>query len=251
MSKFKYLKITDSKKIRYMSNNFQNNLYIVFLHGFMSDIEGTKPKAIFEFAKKNKLGFLAMEYSGHGKSTGKFTSGNITKWSKDVGVLIKKIVKKNNFILIGSSMGAWLSLNQFKNFKKQIRGFLGIGSAPEFLENLMWKKFTKKMKNEITRKGIIKLKHGNYEYPISYQLIKDGRKNKILHKKINSKIDVTMIHGSKDEVVPQNYSKKILKIFTKAKKKLIIVKGGDHSLSNRIGLKKINLELYKIVSNKI
>ena len=251
MSKFKYLKITNSKKIRYMSNNFQNNLYIVFLHGFMSDIEGTKPKAIFEFAKKNKLGFLAMEYSGHGKSTGKFTSGNITKWSKDVGVLIKKIVKKNNFILIGSSMGAWLSLNQFKNFKKQIRGFLGIGSAPEFLENLMWKKFTKKMKNEITRKGIIKLKHGNYEYPISYQLIKDGRKNKILHKKINSKIDVTMIHGSKDEVVPQNYSKKILKIFTKAKKKLIIVKGGDHSLSNRIGLKKINLELYKIVSNKI
>ena len=82
-------------------------------------------------------------------------------------------------------------------------------------------------------------------------MIKDGRKNKILHKKINSKIDVTMIHGSKDEVVPQNYSKKILKIFTKAKKKLIIVKGGDHSLSNRIGLKKINLELYKIVSNKI
>ena len=79
-------------------------------------------------------------------------------------------------------------LNQFKYFKKQIKGFLGIGSAPEFLENLMWKKFTKKMKNEIIKKGIFKLKHGNYEYPISYQLIKDGRKNKILNKKINSKI---------------------------------------------------------------
>ena len=91
-------------------------------------------------------------------------------------------------------MGSWLSLNQFKYFKKQIKGFLGIGSAPEFLERLMWKKFTKKMKKETIKKKIYNLKHGDYEYPISYQLIKDGRKNKVLNKKINSKIQVTMIH---------------------------------------------------------
>ena len=251
MNKFKYLKISNNKKIRYLGNIFQNRLYIVFLHGFMSDIEGEKPNNILKYAKGKKLGFLALEYSGHGKSSGKFTNGNISKWSKDVEVLIKKVVKKNNFILVGSSMGAWLSLNQFKIFKKQIKGFLGIGSAPEFLENLMWKKFTKKMKNEILKKGIIQLKHGSYEYPISYQLIKDGRRNKILHKKINSKINVTMIHGSKDEIVPKIYSKKVLKVFHKAKKKLIIVKNGDHSLSSKRGLKKINLELNNIVSNII
>ena len=251
MSKFKYLKISNHKKIRYLSNNSKNSLYIVFLHGFMSDIEGEKPNSILKYAKEKKLGFLALEYSGHGKSSGKFINGNISKWSKDVEILIKKVIKKNNFILVGSSMGAWLSLNQFKVFKKQIKGFLGIGSAPEFLENLIWKKFTKKMKNEIVRKGIIELKHGNYEYPVSYQLIKDGKKNKILHKKINLKINVTMIHGSKDEVVPQIYSKKTLKIFHKAKKKLIIVKNGDHSLSSKRGLKKINLELDNIVSNII
>jgi len=251
MSKFKYLKITNYKKIRYLSNNFKNNLYIVFLHGFMSNIDGEKPKAIFNYAKKNNLGFLALEYSGHGKSTGKFTKGNISKWSKDVEVLIKKIVKKNNFVLVGSSMGSWLSLNQFKHFKKQIKGFLGIGSAPEFLENLMWKKFTKKMKDEMIKKRIINLKHGNYEYPISYQLIKDGRKNKILNKKISSQINVTMIHGDRDEVVPKSYSKKILKIFNKAKKKLVIIKNGNHSLSNKLALKKINLELNKIISNII
>jgi len=251
MSKFKYLKISNYKKIRYLSNNSKNNLYIVFLHGFMSDIEGEKPTAILKYAKENKLGFLALEYSGHGKSSGKFTNGNISKWSKDVEVLIKKIVKKNNFILVGSSMGAWLSLIQFKNFKKQIKGFLGIGSAPEFLENLMWKKFTKKMKKETIKKGIINLKHGNYEYPITHQLIKDGRKNKILDKKIRSQINVTAIHGSKDEVVPLNYSKKVLKIFSKAKKKLVIVKNGDHSLSSKQDLKRIEIELHKIVSNII
>ena len=249
MNKLNYLKISNNKKIRYLSNYKKDSLYIVFLHGFMSDIEGEKPNKIFKYAKEKKRGFLAIEYSGHGKSTGKFTAGNISKWTKEVQISIKKIVKKNNFILIGSSMGAWLSLNQFKFFNKQIKGFIGIGSAPEFLENLMWKKFTKKMRNETIKKGIYQLKHGNYEYPITYQLIKDGRKNKILNKKINSNINVTMIHGSKDEVVPQNYSRKILKIFTRAKKKLIIIKNGDHSLSNKKGLKKIISELDKIVSN--
>ena len=251
MNKFKYLKISNNKQIRYLDNNYKEKTYIVFLHGFMSDIEGEKPKAIFKYAKKNNLGFLALEYSGHGKSTGKFTKGNISKWSKEVKITIKKVVKKNKFILVGSSMGAWLSLNQFKHFKNQIIGFLGIGSAPEFLQNLMWKKFTKKMKDEIIKKGFFNLKHGNYEYPITYQLIKDGRKNKILNQRISSDIDVIMIHGSKDEVVPQSYSRKVLKIFTKAKKKLIIIKNGDHSLSSKKGLKKITTELNEIVSNII
>jgi len=251
MTKFKCLKISNNKQIRYLHNNYQEKTYIVFLHGFMSDIEGKKPKAIFKYAKKNKLGFLALEYSGHGKSTGKFTNGNISKWSKEVETVIKKVVKKNEFILVGSSMGAWLSLNQFKCFKDQIRGFLGIGSAPEFLHNLIWKKFTKKMKRETNEKGIYNLKHGNYEYPITYQLIKDGRKNKILNKKIVSNINITMIHGSKDEVVPPSYSRKVLKMFSKAKKRLVIVKNGDHSLSSKQGLKKITIELNKIVSNII
>ena len=251
MNKFKYLKISKNKQIRYLDNNYKEKTYIVFLHGFMSDIEGEKPKAIFKYAKKNKFGFLALEYSGHGKSTGKFTNGNISKWSKEVKVVIKKVVKKNKFIIVGSSMGAWLSLNQFKYFKNQILGFLGIGSAPEFLQNLMWKKFTKKMKNETIKKGIYNLKHGNYEYPITYQLIKDSRKNRILNKKIKSSINVTMIHGSKDEVVPTSYSRKVLKLFTKANKKLVIIKNGDHSLSSKRGLKKILLELNKITTNMV
>jgi pimeloyl-ACP methyl ester carboxylesterase len=156
-------------------------------------------------------------------------------------------VKKNDFIVVGSSMGAWLALKQFQKFKSQIKGFLGIGSAPEFLENLMWKKFTKKMKSETIQKGILQLKHGNYEYPITLQLIKDGRKNKVLNKKINSEINVTMVHGQKDEVVPVSYSRKVLKIFQKAKKKLVIINNGDHSLSSQSWLKIIIKELKLII----
>ena len=115
-------------------------------------------------------------------------------------------------------MGAWISINQFKYFKKQIKGFLGIGSAPEFLTRLMWNKFPKKIKREIVKKWISMIEAGQYKYPISYQLIKDGRKNKVLSKKILSKIKITMVHGSKDEVVPVVFSRKVLSIFKKAKK---------------------------------
>ena len=248
MTNFSYLKITKSRKIRYLKYFKKNSTYIVFLHGFMSDLEGKKPKVFYNFAKNNNLGFLALEYSGHGKSSGKFTDGNISKWSKDTKILIKKFVKKNNFILVGSSMGAWISLNQFNHFKKQIKGFLGIGSAPEFLEHLMWNKFSKKMKKEIKEKGIINLKHGDYEYPITYQLIQDGRKNKVLGKIISQDVKVTMVHGSKDKSVPVGYSKKLLKIFKTNKKKIVIVKNGDHSLSSPKWLKILKRELKLIIN---
>jgi len=249
MKKFKFLKISHTKKLRYIDNYSKEKLYLIFLPGFMSDVEGKKPQTLLRFAKKNKLGFLALEYSGHGKSSGIFTKGNITIWSNDAKNVIKKIVGKKNFILIGSSMGAWIALNQFKYFKTQIKGFIGIGAAPEFLSRLMWNKFPKKIKEEIFKTGKSVVKNGGYEYPITLQLIKDGKKNKVLNKRINSKINITMIHGQNDEVVPVVFSKYVLKLFNNAKKKILIIKNGDHSLSNQKPLKKIIKELDIIVKN--
>ena len=94
MKKFKYLKISKTRKLRYMDNYYKKKLYIIFLPGFMSDIEGKKPQILKSYAKKKKLGFLAIEYSGHGKSSGEFVNGNISSWTKDVKISIKKIVKK-------------------------------------------------------------------------------------------------------------------------------------------------------------
>ena len=251
MKKFKFLKFSKTKKLRYTHNYFKEKLYLVFLPGFMSDIEGKKPQTLLSFAKRNKLGFLSLEYSGHGKSSGSFTRGNISIWTNDTKKTIKKIVQKNNFILIGSSMGAWIALNLFKYFQSQIKGFIGIGSAPEFLSRLMWNKFPKKIKKEILNKGKTIIKSGSYEYPITHQLIKDGRKNKVLNKIINSKINVIMIHGKSDEVVPVSSSKSVLSIFKKAKKKLVVVKNGDHSLSNTKHLKILLRELKGVIKNFI
>ena len=115
----------------------------------------------------------------------------------------------------------------------------------------MWNKFPRNIKREIINYGHALIKNGDYEYPITYQLIKDGRLNKVLDKKEISKIKVTMIHGKKDEVVPVNFSRSVLSLFKNAKKKLNIISGGDHSLSKSKELKIIIKELNYIIKDFI
>ena len=240
----KYFTTLSKRKIKYLYIKKNSQITVVFFHGFMSDMIGAKPTAIQKFCRKQKLDFLKFEYSGHGKSTGKFIEGNISKWTSDAKQLIKAKVKKDKILIfVGSSMGSWIALNLFQNFKKQIKGFIGIASAPQFLEELMWKKFSKKIKKTIIKKKIYHLDHGGFVYPITKQLIFDGRKNKILCNKINLKISMVLFHGTNDEAVPINFSKKIFKICKKSKKKLFKIRNGDHSLSRKSDLKKICNEL--------
>ena len=246
----KYFTTLSKRKIKYLFIKKNSQITVVFFHGLMSDMVGAKPTAIQKFCRKLKLNFLKFEYSGHGRSSGKFIEGNISKWTDEAKQLIKSKIKKDkNLIFVGSSMGSWIALNLFSFFKKQIKGFIGIASAPEFLEKLMWKKFSKKIKKIIMTKKIYHLEHGGFIYPITKQLIFDGRKNKVLNNKINLKIPIVLFHGANDEVVPLNFSKKIFEICKKSKKKLIKIKNGDHSLSRKSDLKKICNELNYMLTN--
>ena len=250
--RFKYFFLNKTIKLRYQSLNLSKKLVVVFFHGFMSDITGQKPIKIKKFCKSKKIGFFTFEYSGHGKSSGKFINGNISRWTNDAKQLIKKKVgKKKKLILIGSSMGSWIALNLFPFFKKQIVGFIGIASAPEFLEKLIWNKLNKKIKRILMKKKIYNVENGGYTYPITKQLIINGRKNKIFKNKINIGLPIVLFHGLKDEVVPLLFSKKILKMCDKSKSKLIKIKNGDHSLSRKSDLKKICSALNFMIFNHL
>ena len=246
----KYFLTRRNRKINYLFVNKKSQITVVFFHGFMSDMTGKKPVAVQNFCKKQKLNFLKFEYSGHGKSSGQFTDGNISKWNNDAKSLIRAKTKKSKtLIFVGSSMGSWIALNLFPYFKKKLKAFIGIASSPEFLEELMWKKFNRKIKKIIMNKKIYQLEHGGYSYPLTKQLILDGRKNKILNNKINLNIPIILLHGKKDEVVPLKFSKNILKICKKSKKKFIIIKNGDHSLSKKSDLKILCNELKNLIKN--
>ena len=117
--RFKYFHISKTKKIRFLSIKSSSKLCIIFLHGFMSNIEGEKPLNFAKFCRRKKINFLALEYSGHGKSYGKFTDGNISSWTNDAYKIIKSRFKNLNFIIIGSSMGSWIALNLIKKLQKK------------------------------------------------------------------------------------------------------------------------------------
>ena len=250
--KISFYKTNKSRKIRYSIINPKNKLILIFFHGFMSDMTGNKPLAFERFAKKQKIGYLRFEYSGHGKSSEKFTEGNISKWTNDAKQLIKaKINKNQKIIFIGSSMGSWIALNLAKKFKKNLKAFMGIASAPEFTERLMWKSFNKKIKNDIKKNKIVEIENDyGTSYPITKNLIFNGKKNKIFSK-IKLFIPVLLFHGTKDKVVPTQFSLKTLKLFKTNYKKLIKINKGDHSLSRKSDLRKMTSELKKLIKKII
>lgn len=238
----------NNQKIHYKFINNKSLTTIIFLHGLMSNIQSKKAKHLKKFVNKNKINLLLFEYSGHGKSSGKFTDFSIKNWVNDSRSIIKKLIKKNKIVLVGSSMGAWIGVILIKYFYKRIKGYVGIASAPDFTEELIWKKLSISEKNNIKKNRIYKLKsdHNNF-YPITKKFIIDGKKNLILNKKIKCNFQVELLHGINDSSVPWFYSLKLLKTLISKKINLTIINDGDHSLSRTQDLKKLDLAIKNII----
>jgi uncharacterized protein len=238
----------NNQKIHYKFINNKSLTTIIFLHGLMSNIKSKKAKHLKKFVNKNKINLLLFEYSGHGKSSGKFTDFSIKNWVEDSRAIIKKLIKKNKIILIGSSMGAWIGIMLIKYFYKKIKGFVGIASAPDFTEELIWKKLSIIEKNKIRENKIYNLKnsHNNF-YPITKKFLYDGKKVLVLNKKIKCNFPVELLHGVNDSSVSWFYSIKLIKTLISKKLNLTIINDGDHSLSRAKDLKKLDLAIKNII----
>jgi pimeloyl-ACP methyl ester carboxylesterase len=243
-----FFRTKNNQKIHYKFINNKSLITIIFLHGLMSDIKSKKAKFLKKFVNKNKINLLLFEYSGHGKSSGQFTDFSIKNWIEDSRSIVKNLIKKSKIILIGSSMGAWIGIVLIKYFHQRIKGFIGIAPAPDFTEELIWKKLNIFEKNNIRKNKIYKLKssHNNF-YPITKKFIFDGKKILILNKKIKCNFKVELLHGIRDSSVPWAYSINLTKTLIAKKLKLTIIDDGDHSLSRVQDLKKLELAIKNII----
>ena len=243
-----FFRTKNNQKIHYKFINNKSLITIIFLHGLMSDIKSKKAKFLKKFVNKNKINLLLFEYSGHGKSSGQFTDFSIKNWIEDSRSIVKNLIKKGKIILIGSSMGAWIGIMLIKYFHQRIKGFIGIAPAPDFTEELIWKKLNIFEKNNIRKNKIYKLKssHNNF-YPITKKFIFDGKKILILNKKIKCNFQVELLHGIRDSSVPWAYSINLTKTLIAKKLKLTIIDDGDHSLSRVQDLKKLELAIKNII----
>jgi esterase/lipase len=240
--------IKNKQKIHYKFINNKSLTTVIFLHGLMSSIKSKKAKYLEKFVNKNKINLLLFEYSGHGRSSGQFTDFSIRDWVTDSKLIIKKLVKNNKIVLIGSSMGVWIGIILIKYFYKKIKGFIGIAPAPDFTEELIWKKLNIVEKNKIKKNKIYKLKnsHSNF-YPITKKFILNGKKILVLNKKIKCNFPVELLHGIKDSSVSWFYSIKLIKTLISKKLNLTIIDDGDHSLSRNKDLKKLDLAIKNII----
>jgi len=211
---------------------------VIFCGGFRSDLTGTKASALAAWAKARGQAYVRFDYFGHGASDGAFTDGTMSHWRGDIPHILDSLTKGPQ-ILVGSSFGGWLSLLAALDRADRIAGLVLIAPAVDMTERLMWDRFSPKARAKLEKDGLI-YDPSEYDpegYPISKNLIEDGRQHLLLDKAIALNIPVRILHGQCDDAVPWTLSLELADALDSEDVALHFIKNGDHRLSSDAHLK--------------
>ena len=206
---------------------------IVFLTGFKSDMMGSKALALESYCQQRGQAFLRFDYTGHGQSSGSFESGFIGQWTDDALYAIDQLTEGPQ-ILVGSSMGGWIMFLVALKRTERIAGLIGIAAAPDFTEDLMWKKLSYAQRKEMVANGYVDLPNcydGQEPYRITHKLIEDGKKQLLLKEPIPLNMPIRLIQGVKDDDVPWSTAGRIMEQVSSDDVEVTYIKSGDHRLS--------------------
>lgn len=206
--------------------------FIVFLGGFMSDMSGSKAHALAAYAAREGRAFLRFDYSGHGASEGAFTDGCVGDWADDAAYLISKLTS-GPVILVGSSMGGWISLLLCKRPEIMVAGLVTIAAAPDFTEDGIWPGLNAAEQQAILTDGVVMVPAEGYEgdYPITRRLIEDGRQQLVMRSPLTLSMPVRFLHGTADTIVSLETALRLLEHARGPDIRLCLQKGADHSFS--------------------
>lgn len=201
---------------------------IVFLPGYMSDMEGTKAVALDAWAEREGRAFLRLDYSGCGASEGRFEDGTLGLWRDDVLHMIGQLTE-GPLLLVGSSMGGWLMLLVALTIPDRVAGIVGIAPAPDFTE---WG-FTDADKAILRTEGRIAepSAYSDDPYLTTLGFWESGQANRLLETPIALDCPVRLLHGQADEDVPWQVSLRLADALAGADVRITLVKDGDHRLS--------------------
>ncbi len=205
---------------------------VVFLGGFKSDMEGTKAVYLEDWARRTGRAFLRFDYSGHGESSEAFTDGCIGDWVADARAVIDALTRGPQ-VLVGSSMGGWISLLTARAMPDRLAGLVTIAAAPDFTEDSMWAGFSEEEKTELAEKGQVALPSEYGEpYIITAKLIEEGRQNLVLRDALELPFPVRFLQGTADADVDKSVALRLLEHATGEDLRLTLVKGADHRFSD-------------------
>lgn len=205
---------------------------VVFLGGFMSDMTGTKAVFLQDWAERNGRAFLRFDYSGHGQSSGRFEEGAIGDWFEDALAVISSLTEGPQ-VLVGSSMGGWISLLLAREMPARVKGLVGIAPAPDFTEDSMWAGFSDAQRAELMAAGriVIPSDYSPEGYPITRRLIEEGRGRLVLRSHLALPFPVRVLQGTADTDVPPSVALRLVDHATCDDLRLTLVKGADHRFS--------------------
>ena len=222
---------------------------VVFLGGFRSDKEGTKALALEDWAKTNGRAFLRFDYSGHGSSSGDFLDGAIGDWFEDARAAILGLTEGPQ-VLVGSSMGGWISLLMAREHPENVAGLVTVAAAPDFTEDGMWGGFSEDQRRALIEEGQVALPSDYSEEPyiITRRLIEEGRGRLVLRAPLSLPMPVRMLQGTADTDVSIDVALRLLDHAEGGDMRLTLVKGADHRFSTPECLKLIEASVMKVVA---
>lgn len=223
---------------------------VVFLGGFASDMSGTKARFLEARAKSRGRAFLRFDYQGHGESGGSFQDGSIGLWSDDAVRLIDNVTD-GPLVLVGSSMGAWIMLIVALALKSRVSALLGIASAPDFTQELIFPGLSSDQLEVLERDGVLQLPSRYSDEPqiITRYFLQEGRRHLMLRSTIALSCPVRLLHGLEDADVPWQTSLKLTQALLSPDVQVTLIKGGDHRLSNPKDLALIDKTLESLVAS--
>ena len=236
MDKTRFFELNHGQKLAFSqvigTKNRKNLPGVVFLSGLKSDKEGTKAVFLSQWAEENDRDFLRFDYRGHGASSGMFEDTSISDWLDDTKRIVMGLTSGPQ-ILVGSSLGGWISLLFARTFPEKVAGIIGIAAAPDFTAQYTNKNLTKDQRQELSTTGKLSFYSEYFDEPliITQRLIEDGNNNLVLTKEQSIDCPVRLFHGSHDEDVPLTTSLNILKNIRSNDMQLQIIKGIDHRFS--------------------
>ncbi len=204
---------------------------VVFLGGLRSDMSGTKAVHLEAWARRSGREFLRFDYSGHGESAGEFTEGSIGEWAEDAWAAIDMLTEGPQ-VLVGSSMGGWISLLIAKKMPERLLGLVTIAAAPDFTEIGYWNAWSAAERKTVMEEGEIALpsEYGD-AMVITRKLIEDGREHLVLSDPLEIRSPVRMLQGTADKDVPQEMALRLLDHLEGPDIRLELIKDADHRFS--------------------
>ncbi len=211
----------------------------IWLQGLKSEMISTKATAVADWCAERGHACTRFDYSGHGRSGGRFEDGTIGAWLEEAHAVFDRLTAGPQ-VLVGSSTGGYIALLLMRDLQRndpakaaRVKALVLIAPAWDLTTKLMWERFPDSAKKAITEHGVY-LRPSNYgdgPYVITRQFLDEGRNHLIGPDGFDPGRPVVVLHGLLDEDVPWEHTMDLEATLRGDHVRIHAVPEGDHRLS--------------------